>query len=265
MRKFNKREKEFLILLEEISNNDLEFFSFFLQNKYFTESKNSALFILPKQNTAILYIRKKIFDNLKLRKEELRDFIEILSLIENLKDDRFINIIPNPEVLNTSMHIMHKSFTKPNQSSKDSSISLNKEGMHLKYPDISKIYNSKDKVEFEGVKLEEHTYNLIITNFMGLLFISQELKDFVKNDFRSLEDIRYKNSQKATWFGLILALTFGVFGIYNSFSSNEKLNSDKQEKQLNHIFEINSKIHYEILNKKIIVEKIIESDSSNKQ
>ena len=170
-----------------------------------------------------------------MRKEELRDFIEIVSLVENLKADRYINLIPNPEAQNSSMHIMHESFNKPTQDSESSNIILNEEGMHLKYPDVSKIYNSNNEIEFEGVKLEEHTHNLIMNNLMGLLFVSQELKDFVKNGFKSKEDIRYRNSHKATWFGLILALTFGLFGIYNPFDkdqstvSNEKVYNDIDE------------------------------------
>ncbi|HEX9827834.1 MAG TPA: hypothetical protein VGA80_14640 [Flavobacteriaceae bacterium] len=261
MRKFNNREKDFLKLLEEISNGDLEFFSFFLQNKYFTKNKNSALFVLPQQKTALLFIRKNIFDNLKLRKEELKKFIEILSLVENLKANWYINLIPNPEAQNISMHIMYDSFDKPKQDDATSNINLNEQGMHLKFPDISKIYNSKNEIEFEGVKLEEHTYNLIMNNFMGLLFVSEELKDFVKKKFRTVEDIRYKNGQIATWTGLILALIFGLFGIYNPFDTNESINSNKQLNQLTPILENSKQILHGIHEVKKTIENKIESDS----
>lgn len=261
MRKYNTREKDFLKLLEEISNDDLEFFSFFLQNKYFSKNKNSALFVLPQQKTVLLFIRKSFFDDIKLRKEELKTFIEIVSLVENLKDDRYINLIPNPEAKNMSMHIMHDSFNTLKQDSTTSNIILNEEGMHLKSTDNSKIYNSQNEIEFEGVKLEEHTYNLIMNNLMGLLFVSQELKDFVKKGFRSVEDLRYRNGQIATWFGLILALIFGFFGIYNPFDTDKNINSNKQLFQLKPILENSKQIRHDIHEIKKSIENKIEADS----
>jgi hypothetical protein len=261
MRKYNNREKDFLKLLEEISNDDLEFFSFFLQNKYFTKNKNSALFVLPQQKTALLFIRKSFFDDIKLRKDELKKFIEVVSLVENLKADRYINLIPNPDAQNKSMHIMHDSFNSPKQDIPTSNIILNEEGMHLKFPDFSKIYNSRNEIQFEGVKLEEHTYNLIMNNLMGLLFVSEELKDFVTNGFKSTEDLRYRNGQIATWFGLILALIFGLFGIFNPFDNNKNFNSSEELYQLEPILENNKQIHHDIHEIKKSIENKIKSDS----
>ncbi len=62
MRKFNEREKEIIKKLSLITFSETEFFSFFLQKKYFTKDNNKALFILPKQNKALLYVKKEIFD-----------------------------------------------------------------------------------------------------------------------------------------------------------------------------------------------------------
>jgi hypothetical protein len=261
MRKYNNREKDFLKLLEEISNDDLEFFSFFLQNKYFTKNKNSALFVLPQQKTALLFIRKSFFDDIKLRKDELKKFIEVVSLVENLKADRYINLIPNPEAQNKSMHIMHDSFNSPKQDSATSNIILNEEGMHLKILDVSKIYNSRKEIQFEGVKLEEHTYNLIMNNLMGLLFVSEELKDFVRNGFKSTEDLRYRNGQIATWFGLIMALIYGLIGIFNPFDNNKNFNSSEELYQLKPILDNNKQIHHDIHEIKKSIENKIKSDS----
>jgi hypothetical protein len=220
MRKFNIREKEFLKLLEKISKDDLEFFSFFLQNDYFQNGNNSALVVLPQQKEALLFIKKDIFDDLKLRKFEIRNFIEMLALVEYLKQNRLIDLIPNPQSQLPSMHVMRKDFNSISQVTTTSNIILNQVGAHLKFPDMSKIYNAQNEIIFEAVSLGKYTYELIIKDFMGLLFVSEELKYFVQKGFKSEDDLRYKYGQIATWLSISMALLFGLIGIYNPFENN---------------------------------------------
>ena len=237
MRNYNKREKEFLKLLEEISKDDLEFFSFFLQNKYFVGEGNSALLVIPHQTQALLFIKKSIFDDLKLRKAEIKKFLEILSLTEYLKQNRLIDIIPNPQAKNFGLHVMYKNFNLPSQASPASDIILNKDGLHIKITDISKIYNKQNEILFEAVALEKYTYEIIMNNFMGLLFVSEELNDYVRRGFKSIDDIRYKYGQIATWVSISMALIFGIIGIYNPFSKNEIKSYRLDKQQLDSVLE----------------------------
>ncbi|MCW2120847.1 hypothetical protein [Flavobacterium sp. 7A] len=110
MRIFNKREKDILKMLYNISNDELELFSFHLKNKYFKDLTNSALFLFPKREEVFLYIPKIEFDNLVKRKNIMMEFMEFLSLINFLKEERFINIIPNEDVGLSELHIMRKDF-----------------------------------------------------------------------------------------------------------------------------------------------------------
>ncbi|WP_433810249.1 hypothetical protein [Flavobacterium johnsoniae] len=99
MRKFNQREKEIIKKLSLITFSETEFFSHFLQTKYFTKDNNKALFIIPKHDKALLYVNKENFDDLNLRKIELGEFLELISLIIYLKENRYINIFQNDEIL----------------------------------------------------------------------------------------------------------------------------------------------------------------------
>ncbi len=230
MRKFNLREKAFLKILEEISNSDLEFLGFFMNKKYFTKDKNSLLIIIPQKTKALLYIKKEVFDDLALRKLEIKKFIEILSLIEYLKQIRLIDIIPNPQAQNFAMHIMYEDFDSPYQTSPSLDIILNAKKSYLKMADL-KIYSSNNEVLFEAVELEKHTYDIIMQNLMGLLFVSEELNVFVKRGFKSTEDVRYKYGQLATWISIFIAFAFGVLGLFYSQSVDKvkRINIDNYQ------------------------------------
>ncbi len=253
MRKYNIREKEFLKLLEEISKEDLEFFSFFMQKKYFTKHKSSFLIIIPEKKKALFYIQKSIFDNLSLRKQEIKNFIEILSLIEYLKQNRLIDIIPNPQAQNTGIHFMNEDFDSPRQTSPSLNIILNKKQSYLKMSDF-KIYDINDKVLFEAVELEKYTYDIIMDNLMGLLFVSEELNDFVRRGFKSIDDIRYKYGQIATWVSISIALIFGILGIYSTQSDNQIKNLKIDSQQFDSI------VYYqkELKNSLIIMQETLE-------
>ena len=43
--------------------------------------------------------------------------------------------------------------------------------------------------------------------------ISQELKDLVKNDFKTEEEIRFRKQQVLTWISIVLATIIGLLGI----------------------------------------------------
>jgi hypothetical protein len=235
MRKYNRREKEFLTLLAKETENKLEIFSYFMQNDFFTKSSNLALAILPPRNAAILYIKKNVFDDLSSRKIETRNFVEILSLIEYLKQNRLIDIIPIPAPPDVTIHLMRADFNTPTIDPKSSDLLLNTNGLHIKNNDIGKIYDSKNQVVFEGVTLEKYTYELILNNFMGLLFVSEELKDYVKRRFKSVEDRRYRIGQIATWVSICIALIFGIYGIYNPFSKRDNKTQKIESQQLDSI------------------------------
>lgn len=245
MRTFNKREKDILQMLYDISNDELELFSFHLQNKYFKDLTQSALFLFPKREEVILYIPKMDFDNLKKRKSIMMEFMEFLSLINFLKDERYINIIPNEDVGNSELHIMRKDFDNPKTEPTTQNVILNDSGDYINPKQFHIILNSKSDIIFEGVRLQKSIFNQVMENCMGLLFVSEELKVFVENKYKSKEDLRYKRSQIATWVGISLALIIGVLGVFNPFDNKRNtIQLDPQE--LKPIIKNSNEIHQDI-------------------
>lgn len=233
MRAFNNREKEIMNMLAKVNLANTDFFSFFLQKNYFTTKSKKALFVLTKQKTVLLYLEKDLFNDLTKRKEELGKLFELLSLIIYLKENRYITIYPNPEVLKSKLHVMRDDFNSISTTKEDSTkVLLNKEGLFLRTSNPENIYDSENNIAFIAVSLGEDVYNLIIENFMGLLYVSEELVELTKRNFKSQEDIRFKKQQIATWVSIFIALLLGVWGVY------QQLNDSKtKDSEMNNIIE----------------------------
>jgi hypothetical protein len=244
MRKFNEEEREFLKLLVKTTNEEAQFFGYFLQRDFFTKESNTALIIISQKEEAFLFFKKEIFDVLSKRKKELLKFIKILYLTEYLKQERLIDILPNIEARNIPIHFMREDFNNP--SNNGNAIKLNNDNVHIESSDFSKILNSKNEVVFEAIKLEKQTYNLIMDNFMGLLFVSEDLIQFVNSDFISEEDRKYRNGQIAVWTSIIIAFIFGLIGIYNPFIKDNTDNIEPISNKLDTI------IHNQLDLKKVI-------------
>jgi len=220
MKTFNKREKAILDMLVNISNESPEFFSFHLQNSYFRNLTASALFVLPQTKQIILYIPKIDFQDPNKRKKIMIEFLEFLSLIKFLKNERFIDVIQLADITQP-LYIMGKGFDKAQEDPVSKFIILNDQGDHIDPNQFQLIMDSNSDVIFEGSGLTNEIYQQIIENCMGLLFVSEDLKEFVKNKYKSKEDLRYKYGQIATWTGIGLALVFGILGLYNPFEDKE--------------------------------------------
>ena len=214
MRIFNKRERNILKMLYNISNDKFESFDFYLQKNYFKDLIASALVIIPSRKEVILYVEISDFNDIEKRKAIMIEFMEFLSLVNFLKEERYINLMPIQDALESSIYIMRKDFDKISYESESGKTILNKKGDYIDQKQGHLILNSHSEVIFEGVRLPYSIFDQVIENCMGLLFVSEELKEFVKNDYRSKEDIRYNRNQIATWVGISIAILFGFLGIY---------------------------------------------------
>jgi len=245
MRKYNQIEKDFLKLLIKISNEDSEFLSYFLQKHYFTRQKGLALVVLTVQKEILLYIKKDIFDDLSKRKKELINFINILHLIDYLKENRLISILENKQAYNIDAHFMYEDFDQPKQN--NNLLELNSQGLYINTKDPSKIYDQNQNIIFEAIKLDNNIYDSVMNNFFGLLFVSEDLKEYVNNGFESSEDLRYKRAQITTWVSIFIAFLFGLLGLYNPFEKNKIIECKLNKQQFEKIIKQN-----EILNKNSI-------------
>lgn len=240
MRAFNNREKDFIKMLAKINLANTNYFSYFLQEEYFTTESKKALFVFTEQKGVVLYLEKELFNDLTKRKEELGKLFELLSLIIYLKENRYITIFPNPDVLKDKLHVMREDFNSISTSKEDpTKILLNKEGFFFKESCPDNIYDSENNIVFIGVVLGENEFNLIIENFMGLLYVFEELVELTKRNFKSQEDIRFKKQQVATWVSISIAFFLSVWSVYQQFNQSNTQNSEMNNIIENHSFRFN--------------------------
>jgi len=213
MRTFNKREKEIIKKLAKVDLANTNFFSYFLQTNYFTKESKKALFVLTKQQIILLYLEKELFNDMNRRKEELGKLYELLSLIIYLKESRYITIYPNPEVIKSDLLVMREDFDSISEEG-TSKVIFNRSGLYLSTNNPEYIYDSENNIVFIAVSLGVDVYNLIIENFMGLLYVSEELVELTKRDFKSHEDIRFRKQQIATWVGIVIAFLIGICSVF---------------------------------------------------
>jgi hypothetical protein len=268
MRKFNEREKEIIKKLSLITFSETEFFSFFLQTKYFTKDNNKALFIIPKQNKALLYVNKENFDNINSRKKELGEFLELISLIIYLKENRYINIYPNDEILNSELLIMKDSFNSTSNVIPNI-IKLNVDGDYIDTNNFSFIYNNNNNVIYQAIDVDSNVYDLIKNNFFGLLYVSEELIQLSNNNFISeeesrfktqlLEDeVKFKKQRCDTWVSIGLSFIVGALAlIYQVYTekSQEKETQKVVDTQNEYLKKISSYLDSINIKTKLIQEQ----------
>lgn len=251
MRKFNDREKEIIKKLSQITFSETEFFSHFLQTKYFTNENNKALFILTKQNKALLYIRKELFNETNSWKKEFGEFLELISLIIYLKENRYINIYPNNEILKSELLVMKESFNSLSNTIPET-LKLNSTGDYINTGNFSFIYNSINEIIYEAVEIDSNVYELIKDNFFGLLYVSEELIQLSNSNFISEEESRFKvqlledetkfKKQRCdTWISIGLSFLVGasalIYQVYTEKSQETETQKvvDTQNKYLKKI------------------------------
>jgi hypothetical protein len=246
MREFNFREKKQIRLLTEISFENVELFSHFLQEKYFTKTSNIALFILAQQNSSLLYFKKEIFDDIKKRKQEYGEFLELISLIKYLKENRYITIFDIDK--KNDIYVLKQDFLPiPNP---DKIQFLNNQNILTIDPGAPvNITNENNDIIYCAHTLDKSINDFILENFTGLAYVSEDLKYFVKNNFKTKEDIRFINTQSATWISIFLAT---IIGLYSIFRVPDKQSVQIAKNQVDSI--INSNKKQKDIQKEILLE-----------
>jgi hypothetical protein len=252
MREFNDREKNIIKIFSQIDSDNMDLLSYHLKNDYFHKENNQALIVHKRERTAALYLKKKVFDNINLRKKEYFFFMELLALINYLKTHRYITIFPMYNESDEGLIVIRQSFD-PWVDNKDI-LHFNKEGLHLSTS--GEIVDKDGIVFYEGFTLTKEMYSLILENMEGVVVVSKELSDLYKNDFKSKEDRKFNKSQNIAWFSIIVALIFGVVSLYFSLRKNEnnvRLNYEQFQtfsKKYDEIIQINKEINFDIKNLK---------------
>lgn len=208
MRSFSDYEKSVLKKLCQVDPVDLITISKFISDNVFTVESGLGLVFLPSRGEAILYLKGSLKDD--ANRKRMVQFIELVSLIEYLRSERYLHKIDS--AAGAEFFIIGEGFDGVSQNS-EGDIILNKYGLHIKPSDAGWICNSEGGREYQGLvfkKSESSLYDVISKFISSPMVPSQELMDYVKNEYRTKGDVQYSQSRLYTRIGIGIAIFFGV-------------------------------------------------------
>lgn len=245
---FTEFQKEVLKRLVEFEG-DVKGFDLFLSKYYFTEKSKRVLAIEPNRSLLILLdIETK---NGPLYREVLTKIIELISLIKILNSLNYISIFKNQFPSNG--YFIYDFGGETNEKTR-----------------YSKMMDIKKNCESGNAILIDNDVHLLIREFFGtLIHVSPMLKEYVKDNFKTKEQVRHNQNIKIGYIGILIAIAVGLASIYvgydktpNSEIKDElnKLNSTISNKELPDI--INTRILNDTINTKVISFEKIKNNTS---
>jgi|GEM_PF-2412911 len=216
MRNFNNREKEILKNLVKFSETGLENSGSFFNKTVFTNLKRRALILLPPEKKAIFYIDAHRFSDEKYSRKELHEIIETFLLLNLLIKENYISFLAVKTPTNVYPYI--ENVKKVIQINENNNL-FQTDKIHLKPSNAEYLY-SDDDIIYKGIEISSMLdFDLMYMILDGVLFVSEDLRFYVNNDFKSKEESREIFNKNLSILSLILAIILGLFGIYNPFKS----------------------------------------------
>ena len=167
-----------------------------------------GIVIMPHDQQCYIFLRKDKFgDNDMDEKKGLGYVTELVSLIHLLIKERLIIIIPARDCPSPIIGKRHAVQTAPEFIS----IENGKEFITLGYRNVNWCDRAGHQIAWPvWLPLETLPVDKLLTPWFS---VSQELRTLVKNNFKSEDEIRYRNQQLLTWISIILATIIGLLGI----------------------------------------------------
>ncbi len=260
MRKFNEREKEIIKYLSLIDENTQKNFGFYLQEIFFKEDKDKALYINIEEKKALLFLKKEKFDDVKQRNRESFYFLEALNLIHYLRNERLITIIPSSNSKLKRTYFVSPYLTSDGLSKEVEFIN----GKRMILYDKDSQIKENDEIVYLGIHFDEPIYSILETSILGMTFISEELKQLVQNNFETDEEIRFKETleterkhfelslktanyqfrktQIISWISIGIAIILGLWGILNRQTSTVKIDESQYKQVIQQVDELKDQL-----------------------
>ena len=203
--KFKKTEKE---IIEAIVKYDGEVKSLAeVINKSQLLEKRGIIRV-PNKNPNFIFLSKEKYA--EDEKDALGYVVEMINLIESLIKNRLIVTIPFE-----SSHVLAVGVEKSVYGPNLGLISLNDGEEYVQFlkenwADI--ISPTGQQTHWPITCTDEYVALDKILN--SWVTVSQELKDLVENNFKTVEDIRFEKQQWLTWISIGVALIIGLLGIF---------------------------------------------------
>lgn len=220
MRTFNEREKDFL---KKLSNLDAEFkdeplvnFTKVLSSLVFDKDQNELLiFNAPMQGrsekvTALFSAYTPLSKESKL---SYRHFIELLGLYDYLVEIGWIHTWRAFDFPEDSIEIISSISDMIDERTFPNKTIISTTGLYLDRIDYH-IKDKNDQVKYFPLVLDKNV-NAKIKQCNGcVIFITEELIQYVKNDFRTKDDINNRRNLVAAWFGIGIAIISSIISIW---------------------------------------------------
>lgn len=212
MREFSPREKAIIENITSIKASDLYTFSRFLQNCIFTEESGSALFFIHEKKVALFFV-KTIYTEGEHRRK-LSEFLELLFLLEYLENERYIYLLQS-NAAGTGLKAMHEGFDHLHQDPTTKDILLNQQGDKMTPSEAGFPFNKEGEKIFKGLSIEgdQPLYQILEAKLDAPFCCSEELRQYVKNGYKDVAQMRHEQSIKYTKVALGVAIITSVVSI----------------------------------------------------
>lgn len=199
---FKKTEKEIIKAIVKYGEKDHSMAKVLNKSKLL---ENRGLVIAFANNRSYVFTDKQKYDWEDAK--GISYISELISLLKYLIANRLITILP---INLREVHAVGRHYSKPYKPGY-----IEVDDAFLKVD--SNMGNWIDK-ETNGQTYWPKCYSekeLPISTYLGCFFsVSQELRDLVKNNFKTEEQLRFEKQQRLTWISIIVALLIGLLGIF---------------------------------------------------
>ena len=207
MRAFNEREKEILKgLVDRKDNHKFSMENFITKSIYPLKKSEGLYFDIENKNLYLLLPKEENSKNSRKRvRESKNEFYEFLSLIIYLKENRWISVFYSPKhpcYYDDHYLVLGETFQ-----------TLLKDGIKISYPPETpdESYNgptifTNEQETHISWELGSSLYSLAGKYFLDDIFISEDLKELVNNNFATREEKRHKEQIRVARRGIRVAI-----------------------------------------------------------
>lgn len=198
---FKKTEKEILKAIVKYGG-DVKSLADVINKSHLLEKRGIA--IIP-NNRNLIYLKKTMYKDWD-DKEAFGYIADFVSLISYLIDNKLIVTIP---FRNTQPLVIGKEKA---EWGKRCIVINDGEGIIQEDQDFFNWYENNQQAYWPCTCSEE--FMPISKTLTSWFSVSQELKDMVKHNFKSMEERRFAKQQRLTWISIVVAIAIGLLGLF---------------------------------------------------
>lgn len=269
MRRFNNKEKR---ILKGLARGDRhQHFNRYLPNCFLNGEKGIAIDYENSRLYAAMPPNEDTFKELEDLWHWQEEIIDLLLLIKLLLEEKYIVSSPHNKYQNNKLMnvlLRQNTFTRLiNEEHKESfkanihPISIDEEVILFVRRETEKLSNQQEyehvmlmnehgNFRFRTLEIPQEFFGFIEDNLLGTFHITEDLIDYVNNNFRSREEIRHSRNVRLTWISIAVALFIGLSAMILQIKSSEQANKylDTLQKEIlkinESLDEIKKKFHY---------------------